>query len=183
MTPAKMVICPRCWNHRQPFCDKCNNTGKLPDTEFSKNFVLSEFTYSPTAQRLRIANDLTVKDLDRMMAFTKNLLQPMREQIGSIKITSGFRTLPLNKAIKGDKDSAHLLGYAADTQPQDISLVFLMYWFAKTELPFDQAILEYGRRPDDDKDDWVHIGYKHPSGAQRRQLLVMRNGKYTEWRP
>ena len=25
---------------------------------------------------------------------------------------------------------------------------------------------------------WVHIGYKHRQGGQRRQLLTMRAGKY-----
>lgn len=66
--------------------------------------------------------------------------------------------------------------YAADLKPLKTTLLDVMHWFAGTELGFDQAILEH------DKDrHWVHVGYKHGSGAQRRQLKVNDNGKWSNW--
>ena len=38
---------------------------------------------------------------------------------GGINVTSGFRCSKLNKAVGGVSNSAHLYGYAADTQPSN----------------------------------------------------------------
>lgn len=179
-----LVTCPRCWNHRNPYCDKCANRGTLYDTRVTKNFTLGELTHSRTAQERRIPNDPTRVHVERLGELAKCILQPLRDAVGPLKVTSGFRTPELNAVLPGaSKDSAHMLGYAADVQAGECTLRKLMYWFMQTKLPFDQAILEYGRRPGDDQDDWLHVGYKHSSGSQRRQLLVMRGGKYTPWVP
>jgi zinc D-Ala-D-Ala carboxypeptidase len=174
-----MIVCPRCWGQKEPFCDKCSNRGQIPNVWLSKNFSLQEFAHSPTAMSKRIPNDPTVKDLDRMILFCKGLLQPLREEMGILPITSGYRSMALNKAIGGAKASAHLVGYAADVQPKNCTLTDLMHWFKRTKFGFDQAIYEIeGRRL------WVHIGYKHPAtGQQRGQLLLNENGKWSPWKP
>lgn len=180
------MICPRCWNHRSSFCDKCENKGKIPDVRLSKNFMLSELVVSDTAQARKIANDPTVKELDRIIATTKNFLQLVREGVGPLKVTSGFRSPQLNTAIKGSKTSAHLHGEAADVQPVQLSLLEMMTWLwnHQDELEFDQIILEYGKRLDTHNDDWIHLGYKHPSGQQRKQFLLKDpQGNWSAWRP
>jgi zinc D-Ala-D-Ala carboxypeptidase len=179
----KRVICPRCWGRKNPFCDKCENHGDVDDTKLSKSFHLSEFTDSPTAQRLLLPNHATVKQVDCLVAFTRELLQPLHDELGVIFVTSGIRSPEINKAINGTADSAHLYGYAADIQPEDLPLLDVMYWFRDTKLEFDQVILEHGENEYDSNDDWVHVGWKHPSGVQRRQLLVMRDGAYSTWAP
>ena len=55
----------------------------------SKNFVLSEITRSNTAKRLGISNEPTKEHLDNMQRLISNLIQPMRDSIGPIRISSG----------------------------------------------------------------------------------------------
>lgn len=176
------VICPRCWRHTDPYCDKCENRGSVEDVKLSKNFHLSEFLYSPTAQVKRIQNDATIRQQDRVRELVVNLLQPMREAIGPIAVMSGLRSPDLNSAVKGSKDSAHLFGYAGDVQPEETSLYDAMVYLSKSGLKFDQVILEHGSR-EDLEGDWLHVGWKRSSGTQRQQLLVMRDGAYSSWSP
>ena len=65
----------------------------------SKNFVLSEITRSNTAKRLGISNEPTKKHLESMQRLVSNLIQPMRNELGPIRITSGYRSPSLNRAI------------------------------------------------------------------------------------
>lgn len=177
----KKITCPRCWNKRMS-CDHCSNSGLIYDTKLSENFTLGELTYSRTAREKGISNDPTRKQVECIREFTTNLLQACRDEVGLIEVTSGFRSPELNTVLPGSaKDSAHMLGWASDVQTTHCTLEDLMRWFKKTTRPFDQAILEYGRREDKNDDDWVHIGYKNSAGQQRRQLLVMKNEKYTKW--
>lgn len=177
------VICPRCWRHTNPYCDKCENHGFVEDTKLSKNFYLSEFLYSPTAQVKRIQNDATIRQQDRVQELVVNLLQPMRDALGPIAVTSGLRSPELNSAVRGAKDSAHLFGYAGDVQPEEVTLHEAMVYLSKSGLKFDQVILEHGSREDLEDDDWLHVGWKRSSGVQRQQMLIMRDGVYAPWTP
>lgn len=182
MTLTK-VICPRCWNKKRP-CDRCMNTGKVDDTRLSKNFSLSEMLYSAKAIELGLPNDPTPRQLSRMMDATVNLYQPVRDGIGAMKVTSGFRSLELNAAVKGSKTGAHPAGWALDSQPQNVSLQEAMEWLWKSKLQFDQVILELGKHHDRINDDWLHLGFRNPTTyGQRREFLVMQDGIYRPWRP
>lgn len=176
----RKILCPRCWNKIKD-CDKCNNAGLIYDAQLTKNFSLGELTDSSTAREKGIANDPTIKEIERLKELTETLLQPCREAMGVIEITSGFRSKALNLAIGGSTSSAHMLGYAADVQPSHCTHESLMHFFKKSKLKFDQIILEFGKREERKDDDWVHIGLKNAAGEQRRQFLVMRNGKYSPW--
>ena len=41
---------------------------------------------------------------------------------------------------------------------------------------FDQLISE--KENENGVPNWMHVGYKHPDGRQRRQFLSMVNGSY-----
>jgi hypothetical protein len=177
------VICPRCWRYTNPYCDKCENRGLVEDVKLSKNFYLSEFLYSPTAQVKRIQNDAMIRQQGRIRELVVNLLQPMRDALGPVAVTSGFRSTDLNVAVEGSRDSAHLFGYAGDVQPEETSLYDAMVYLSKSGLKFDQVILEHGSREDLENDNWLHVGWKRHSGEQRQQLLVKRGGVYSPWSP
>lgn len=78
------------------------------------NFTLNEFTDSQTATREGIDNtptDYTVMNL-LTVAYT---LEIIRIHLGSsIHISSGYRSLKLNEAVGGSKQSKHMEGLAAD---------------------------------------------------------------------
>jgi len=56
----------------------------------SKNFVLSEITRSNTAKRLNISNEPTKEHLHNMQMLIRDLIQPMRDELGPIRISSGY---------------------------------------------------------------------------------------------
>ena len=118
--------------------------------KLSKNFSLDEFLVSQTAVR----NDIDMTPPEEVLAnltdYCVHLLQPLRDEVGPIFISSGFRPLVLNTLIGGSKTSMHIRGRASDFKvleqtPYDTCLKIM-----EMELPYDQVIHEFGR--------WVHMG-------------------------
>ena len=113
----------------------------------SKNFSLNEFTKSVSAIRNGIDNSPSSEHIRNIQLLVKYVLQPLREALGSpIRITSGYRSEALNKAIKGSKKSQHCKGQAADLQFKvDGVMSNKMIWdkIIELDLPFDQMINEF----------------------------------------
>ena len=63
----------------------------------SKNFVLSEITRSNTAKRKGISNEPEKEHLENLQRLITNLIQPMRDELGPIRISSGYRSPKLIK--------------------------------------------------------------------------------------
>ena len=83
--------------------------------KLTEHFSLDEFTASQTALRKGIDNTPlpVITEKLRMLAV---LLEQVRELLGgnSIRISSGYRSLALNRHIKSSDTSAHIRGWAAD---------------------------------------------------------------------
>ena len=142
-----------------------------------KYFSIKELTASFKATQLGIKNEPTKQALVNLESLVLNILDPLRAAWGgAIKVTSGYRSAALNKAVKGSPTSAHRYGYAADIVPADgrISVFksFVVKWLKENEISFDQYIDEA------DGSEWVHIAIKSGSGNQRRQFLKYRNKRY-----
>ena len=140
-------------------------------------FTIKELCWSDTAAEKDIDNTPTEEikaNLEKLIDF----LNPLREAWGSpIIITSGYRSLELNKILRGSSTSAHIAGWAADMIPQNRKLdefkQFVRNYLKDKE--FDQYIDEQPKNS-----SWVHLGLYHPDGKkQRRQFLLYRNGKYS----
>lgn len=169
-----MMTCPRCWGRRGP-CDGCDGKGRVPDVLLSPSFTLAELLRSQHALAHGIPNAPTAIEIRRLRDLCTQLLQPMRDALGALVVTSGFRAPRLNAAVKGSATSAHVVGWAADVQPVVASREDAMAWLAGSGLAWDQAILE---------PSWVHVGLRRPvSGEQRRQLLRAEGGKFVRWEP
>ena len=67
----------------------------------SKNFSRAEIEHSNTAKRLGISNEMSEKHLENMQRLVDNLIQPLRDAIGPVRISSGYRSPSLNRAIGG----------------------------------------------------------------------------------
>lgn len=144
-----------------------------------KYFTIKEFEKSDSAKKLKINNTIPVQLIPNIEQLVNTLLDPIREVWGSgINITSGYRSPMLNKAIGGVTTSAHCFGLAADLVPVNGKLeefkAFVLNWLRKSNIPFDQYIDEQSGNS-----SWVHIGFKNSRGAQRKQYLLYRKGKYT----
>ena len=148
-----------------------------------KYFSIKELTASAKATELGIKNEPTKAAMLNLESLVLNILDPLRAAWGgAIKVTSGYRSAALNKAVGGSTTSAHRYGYAADIVPADgrisVFKAFVVKWLKENEISFDQYIDELSIDKDGKVTEWVHIGIKSPSGNQRRQFLKYRNKKY-----
>lgn len=149
--------------------------------QLSENLSLAEMIRSESAKRNGIKNEPTAEHLSNMKKLAINIFQPIREHFNvPIHISSGYRSLALNKAIKGSASSQHLLGQAFDLDMDGSSSKVtnkMIFEFIKNNLDFDQLIWEFGT---DKNPDWVHVSYES-NGKQRKQVLkaTKKNGKTT----
>ena len=145
--------------------------------QLSKNLSLAEMTISYEAKRRGITNNPTQDHLANMKKLAENVFQPIREHFKSpIHISSGYRSLTLNKAIKGAATSQHCSGEAMDIDMDGTSITNAQIFnYVKDNLVFDQLIWEFGT---DKNPDWVHVSYES-TGKQRKQILkaIRKNGK------
>ena len=131
----------------------------------SKNFVLSEITRSNTARRKGISNEPDKEHLANLQTIITELVQPMRDAIGPIRISSGYRSPKLNRAIGGSSRSQHCKGQALDLQfwkDGEMNNKIMYDWILDSGLEFDQMINEFDFA-------WIHISFS--SGKNRKQVL------------
>ena len=142
----------------------------------SKNFTLAELTKSNTALRLGIDNTPNKEGIYKLRILATTLLQPLRNYVGPIRVTSGFRSVALNSAIGGSNKSQHTKCEAVDLQhitrgKSDNLKIFNA--LISLGLEYDQCILEFGgaTETEDSKcPDWIHISYS--LDYNRHQILV-----------
>ena len=123
----------------------------------TKNFTLKELCVTKTG----IHNEPNAEQKEALRLLAVNILQPARDALGPIKVTSGFRNAKVNAAISGSRSSQHMKGEAADLQCKDNAALFQ---FIKT-LEFDQLIWEFG---DKEQPDWVHVSF---AKKNRKEIL------------
>ena len=131
----------------------------------SKNFVLSEITRSNTAKRLNISNGPDKEHLRNLQILIRDLIQPMRDALGPIRITSGYRSPQLNRAIGGSRKSQHCKGQALDLQFWKDGVMCnkeIYNWVISSGIEFDQMINEFDFA-------WIHISLKDQEN--RKQIL------------
>jgi len=139
----------------------------------SPHFTLAELTASDTAVRLGIDNTPSPEVLANLTRVAA-MLERVRELVGSpIRVSSGYRSPALNRAVGGAKDSAHMLGLAADITVPVMSPKALALLIRESGLICDQLIYE---------GQWVHLGLS--LGAPRQQVLTAKftagRASYTE---
>ena len=131
----------------------------------SEHFSLDELTASQEATRHSIGNTPSEKVVENLRMLAA-LLEQVRELLGggAIRISSGFRSLSLNRHIGSNDTSAHIRGWAADfTCPSFGKPIAVAKKIAESNLKFDQLICEGNA--------WVHISC---DPQNRRQLLTAR---------
>ena len=146
------------------------------------NFTYEEFLHSDTAVREGIRNIPDDPDVwDNMEYLAQTVLQPVRDKFGPIRVTSGYRSAALNKAIPGSsKTSHHRSGSAADIEPvrKDVTLRDIFSFIAEN-LPFTELIAE--NLPD----GWVHVaivrGREHEQAVKYKRVGgLVRRSSYAE---
>jgi hypothetical protein len=119
--------------------------------------------------------------IENFKLLAEKVFEPIRTHFGvPIHISSGYRSVELNKCIGGSLTSQHCQGEAIDIDMDSSSSGVtnrMVFDYIKDNLVFDQLIYEFG---DSKNPDWVHVSYES-TGRQRKQVLkaVRVNGKTT----
>lgn len=139
----------------------------------SQNFTLAEMTVSQEAVRAGLRNAPNAQQVDALRALCETVLQPLRDRIKRpIVVSSGFRSVSLNRRIGGSATSQHCKGEAADIVVPGMDVADVVELIRAMRLPFDQIINEFGR--------WTHIS--HTSGNRAEVLVATRRSGQTHYR-
>lgn len=137
----------------------------------SDHFTLKELTTTSTG----LNNTPNEEQLANLRALAVDVLEPLRAMVGDtpIRVSSGFRSSAVNKAVGGSKTSDHMTGRAADIYVSGMTNSEVAAVIYDSELPVDQVIVEH------------HTGHLHiGAGGSRREFLQTYDGAtYSEWQP
>jgi len=161
--------------------------------QITQHLNLAELTRSETAKRKGISNMPNPHHLENLKNLAINIFEPIRRNFGQpIHISSGYRSVDLNKAIGGAgkivdgkyiPTSQHCLGEAIDIDMDGSNSGITnkhVFEYIKKHLNFDQLIWEFGTK---DNPEWIHVSYK-TNGKQRKQVLrAVKQGTKTTYTP
>ena len=146
----------------------------------SRNFTLQELIKSDTAIRLDINNNPNSGQIEKLKALCENILQPVRDHFGRVKVTSGFRSEQLCLKIGSSVNSQHAKAEAADFECLGTDNAELADWIY-SNLNFDQLILEF-YTPGEPNSGWIHCSFTE--GTPRKQFLhAFREDGKTKYKP
>jgi zinc D-Ala-D-Ala carboxypeptidase len=129
--------------------------------DLTQHFSRGEFTRSQVASRRGIVNEPTEAQWAIIASLTISCLEPARDALGAITVSSGYRCPSLNKAIGGANKSDHQVleeSAAADLIYPDLGRLFR---FLYMETPWSRLIWEFNT--------WIHVSWNTecPVGVRR----------------
>jgi len=151
--------------------------------KLSEHLDLSEVIRSESAKRNGISNMPTEAYIANFKLLAEKVFEPIRNYFRCpIHISSGYRSLELNKCIGGAASSQHCTGEAVDLDmdgsPNGVTNK-MIFNYIKDNLQFDQLIWEFGN---EENPDWVHVSYES-TGKQRKQVLKAIKKDGTHYKP
>tara|TARA_R110002012_G_scaffold99317_1_gene237243 strand:+ start:2390 stop:2893 length:504 start_codon:yes stop_codon:yes gene_type:complete len=157
----------------------------------TKNFTLSELTKSNTALRLGIDNTPTKEGIIKLRLYATEILQPLRDVLGAIRITSGYRSPQLSEAIGSSSNSQHCRYEACDMQyvkRGKMDNLKIYNALIDLDIDYDQCILEFGNpAPTLEKDtgypSWVHLSWKITDNRRQTLVAYKDDNNKTKYRP
>lgn len=124
--------------------------------KLTEHFDYEELIASDTAQLGGIYNVPDDRQAACLALLAVEVLEPARQAYGKpIRVTSGYRSERLNKAVGGKPNSQHMRGQAADLVCDDLEE---LYDIIQAQGNYDQLLLEYNG-----KSKWIHVSY-NPDG-------------------
>jgi len=138
--------------------------------KLSKNFTLEELTHSNTAIKKNINNEPSDLEIENLQQLTDFILQPLRDELGAIRVMSGYRSKELNAVIGGVSTSQHCIGMAADLKGIHTTNKEI-FDFIVENLEYDQIIAEFDY-------NWIHVSYNSEYNRKEKlEAYKLFNGK------
>lgn len=152
----------------------------------SPHFSLAEFTASNTAARRGLNNDLPVHlyaNAHATCAMLERIRKFLTDKVGAlhgtpILLTSGYRSIEVNRAV-GSKDSSdHVQAMAADWhcpmvgRPTEVAKLLAPH---VDELQIGQLINEFPSA----SGGWIHTSTRIPSNPANRVITITKAGVFT----
>ena len=135
-----------------------------------KNFKLSEFFVSSTADKNGIKNEPSLDEratVERNISLlVDNVLDPIRDKFcAPIIITSGYRCPQVNKLVGGVNNSQHMSGCAADFHVKGFTYLMMRQVFLNIydTMDFDQLIYYRSK-------NIIHVSYVENSNRHEAFL-------------
>lgn len=150
-----------------------------PNKTLHGNFKMYEVAKSSTAIRLGVDNTPSDEVLEIAEQTCIHILQPVRDEFGSLSPSSWFRCEELERAItkksfarwivrhnmqdRSDEHcwnmyfrrKSHPKGEAVDFEKAGVSNIVMFDWCKENLEQFDQLIAEF-MKPDDESAGWIH---------------------------
>lgn len=155
--------------------------------KLSKNFTLQELIKSNTALRRGIDNTPSKEGIMKLTLLAA-FLQKIRDRIGPLRITSGYRSPLLSEAIGSSSNSQHCRYEAVDLQfvrRGQMNNLAIYNTLIELDLDYDQCILEFGdstATSDPASPAWIHLSWK-VSDNRRQTLVAYKDDNKTKYRP
>ncbi len=141
----------------------------------SPHFTLAEMTVSQEAARSGLKNEPGLQQVEALTALCVNVLEPLRARVRRpIVVTSGYRSITINRRVGGTQGSQHTRGEAADIIVPGIDPADVFALIRAMKLPFDQVIDEFGA--------WVHVSHSLRGPQRGNVLMAYRQGGKTHYR-
>lgn len=148
-------------------------------TQLTQHFTLEEFQRSDLAARYGIDNTVPEALLPNLQRLAE-LLEKIRNHVGTIVVTSGYRCKEVNEKSNGAPNSAHMTARAADIRVDGIAPGALATYIRDSGIGFDRCILEFPESPH----PWVHVQVEKPGTAPRLQTFTaVHSPEGTQYRP
>lgn len=135
-----------------------------------KNFKLSEFFVSSTADKNGIKNEPHIDEkatIERNInSLVDNVLDPIRDKFcAPVIITSGYRCPQVNKLVGGANNSQHMSGCAADFHIKGFTYLMMRQVFLNIydTMEFDQLIYYRSK-------NIIHVSYVENSNRHEAFL-------------
>ena len=147
----------------------------MTTTNITDHFTLGEATTTSTG----LPNVPDLSALNRL-SHTFAQLERVRTLLSNrpVHVHSAYRSPDVNRAVGGVPTSQHTRGEAVDFDVQGLSVPEAVRLIAASDLPYDQLIDEAASGRYGHVTSWVHVSFVSWR-APRRQVLVMRDGRYT----
>lgn len=158
---------------------------KARATKLSTNFSLFELISSTSRPDLmRWPSDAV---LQALREFTKNVLQPIRDRFGRVRINSGWRNAQLNAAVGGVRNSIHkifhkmkFIGVATDIVTLDEPDFLKVMAFIDQKIPAaKRAILYRNTRDLGIRNPFLHVDSAQWVQEASRPILLEKTGRST----